>query len=194
MSSVSIDAEMMGRLVSEAQQGSRAAVEQLIREHDAWVRSAIYAVTGRADLVDDIVQQVWVRVWQHLGTLADPRQLRAWLYTVARNAAIDCSTTEQRQRAWLGRLADGVGGRSSTSTYCDGPFGAAAGNELQETLLRAVRSLPALYREPFVLRHLEDWSYAQIGEVLGLSVDTVETRLVRARRLLREMLQGKVEL
>jgi RNA polymerase sigma-70 factor (ECF subfamily) len=56
-----------------------------------------------------------------------------------------------------------------------------------------VQSLPALYREPFVLRHLQDWSYAEIGEVLGLTTETVETRLVRARRMLREMLQGKVE-
>ncbi len=191
MSSVSIDAEMMGRLVAQAQQGSRAAVERLIREHEAWVRSAIYAVTGRADLVDDILQQVWVRVWQHLGTLADPRQLRGWLYTIARNAAIDFSAAEQRQRALTGRLMVDV---PATDGRGDGPFGAAAGHELQETLLRAVRSLPAIYREPFVLRHLEDWSYAEIGEVLGLSVDTVETRLVRARRLLREMLQGKVEL
>jgi RNA polymerase sigma-70 factor (ECF subfamily) len=190
MSSVSIDAEMMGQLVAEAQQGSRAAVDRLIREHEAWVRSAVYAVAGRADLVDDIVQQVWVRVWQRLRTLEDPRQLRAWLYTVARNAAIDFCLAEQRQHALTDRLtADG--GRRSTATS---PFGAAAGNELQETLLRAVRSLPAIYREPFVLRHLEEWSYAQIGEVLGLSADTVETRLVRARRLLREMLQGKVEL
>jgi RNA polymerase sigma-70 factor (ECF subfamily) len=191
MSSVSIDAEMMGRLVAQAQQGSRTAVERLIREHEAWVRSAVYAVTGRADLVDDIVQQVWVRVWQHLGTLADPRQLRGWLYTIARNAAIDYSAAEQRHRALASRLTTdmpAIDGRGK------GPFGAAAGTELQETLLQAVRSLPAIYREPFVLRHLEDWSYAEIGEVLGLSVDTVETRLVRARRLLREMLQGKVEL
>jgi RNA polymerase sigma factor (sigma-70 family) len=193
MSSVSIDAEMMGRLVTQAQQGSRAAVERLIREHEGWVRSAVYAVTGRVDLVDDIVQQVWVRVWQHLASLADPRQLRGWLYRIARNAAIDVNAAEQRQRAFTGRLTTDGEDRGPTSTYEDG-FGAAAVSELQETLLRAVRSLPALYREPFVLRHLEDWSYAEIGEVLGVSVDTVETRLVRARRLLREMLRGKVEI
>jgi RNA polymerase sigma-70 factor (ECF subfamily) len=190
MSSVSIDAEMMGQLVAQAQQGSRLAVERLIREHEGWVRSAIYAVTGRADLVDDIVQQVWVRVWQHLGTLADPRQLRAWLYTVARNAALDFSAAEQRQRALASRLPADM---PAVDGHRKGPLGAAASSELQDTLLRAVRSLPAIYRVPFVLRHLEDWSYAQIGEVLALSVDTVETRLVRARRLLREMLQGKVE-
>ncbi len=191
MSTVAIDAEAMRQLVAEAQQGSRAAVERLIREHEPWVRSAIYAVTGRADLVDDIAQQVWVRVWQRLGTLANPVQLRAWLYAVARNTAIDAGLAEQRQRSVVERLE---GGFPRAQRDGEGPFAAAAGNELEETLLRAVQALPVIYREPFVLRHLEDWSYAEIGEVLGLSADTVETRLVRARRLLRESLQGKIEL
>jgi RNA polymerase sigma-70 factor (ECF subfamily) len=53
--------------------------------------------------------------------------------------------------------------------------------------------LPAIYREPFALRHLEGWTYAEIGTVLDLPLETVETRLVRARRLLREMLSGKVD-
>ena len=72
------------------------------------------------------------------------------------------------------------------------PLRAVEASETRETLLRAVQSLPALYREPFVLRHLENWSYAEIGELLGLPDETVETRLTRARRLLREMLHGKV--
>jgi RNA polymerase sigma-70 factor (ECF subfamily) len=190
MSSVSIDAETMRRLVADAQQGDRAAVDRLIREHEPWVRSAIYAVTGRADLVDDILQQVWVRVWQRLGTLEDPRQLRAWLFTIARHVAIDVCQAEQRQQALIGRLEAAAGTRERKG---ETPFGAAAGDEMRELLLRTVQALPAIYREPFVLRHLEDWSYAQIGEVLGLSVDTVETRLVRARRLLREMLRGKIK-
>lgn len=67
------------------------------------------------------------------------------------------------------------------------------GNETHRTLLGAIEALPAIYREPFALRHLEDWSYARIGEALGLPVETVETRLVRARRLLRESLKGKIE-
>jgi RNA polymerase sigma-70 factor (ECF subfamily) len=191
MSTVAIDTESVRQLVAQAQQGSRAAVERLIREHEPWVRSAIYAVTGRVDLVDDVVQQVWVRVWQRLGTLENPRQLRAWLYAVARNAAIDACLVEQRQQALTRPLEADA---RTPERRREGPFGAAAGHELQETLLRAVQALPVIYREPFVLRHLEDWSYAEIGEALGISVDTVETRLVRARRLLREMLQGKVEL
>jgi RNA polymerase sigma-70 factor (ECF subfamily) len=66
-----------------------------------------------------------------------------------------------------------------------------AAREEYEAMLAAIEALPPLYREPFVLKHVEGWSYAQIGEALGLPNDTVETRLVRARRLLRERLNGK---
>lgn len=189
MTDATVDVETAYALISEAQRGSRPAVDQLIREHQGWVRGVIYGTTGRRDLVDDVAQQVWTQAWQRLGSLNDPRRLRAWLYAIARNAAIDAAQDRQRRAALrLDHVAEGLG-----HTTSGGPVRSAVGSELRETLLRAVEALPALYREPFVLRHLEDWSYAKIGELLGLSVETVETRLVRARRLLREMLAGKVE-
>jgi len=189
MTETIVDVEMAHALVNEAQRGSRPAVDRLVRQHEGWVRGVIYGVTGRRDLVDDVAQQVWTQVWQRLGSLNDPRRLRAWLYTVARNAAIDASQDRRRKRALgLESVAERIG-----DVQTAGPVRLALGDELHETLLRAVEALPALYREPFVLRHLEDWSYAEIGELLNLSVETVETRLVRARRLLRETLNGKVE-
>jgi len=189
MTSATLDVEALRTLVSEAQQGSRPAADQLIRSHEGWVRSVIYGVAGRPDHIDDVAQQVWAQVWKRLGSLKDPARLRSWLYSIARNAAIDAGQARNRRRAvGLDEMADAFGDERTRT-----PARAAVGNELHATLLRAVQALPALYREPFVLRHLEDWSYAQIGELLGLPVETVETRLVRARRLLREMLKGKVE-
>ena len=189
MANATIDVDAGHALVSAAQRGSRQAADQLVREHEGWVRGVIYATTGRRELVDDVAQQVWTQVWQRIGSLNDPRRLRAWLYAVARNAAIDASQ-DRRRRSTVGLdyVADGLGDKPQRN-----PARTAINDELHETLLRAVEALPAIYREPFVLRHLEDWSYAQIGELLGLSVETVETRLVRARRLLREMLQDKVD-
>ncbi len=72
------------------------------------------------------------------------------------------------------------------------PHHAAISEEQRHLLIEAIRALPALYREPFSLRHVHGWSYREIGEVLDMPVDTVETRLVRARRQLREALKGKV--
>jgi RNA polymerase sigma-70 factor (ECF subfamily) len=189
MTNAIADVEAAHALVSAAQQGSRVAANRLVRQHDGWVRGVIYGITGRRDLVDDVAQQVWTQVWERLGSLNDPARLRAWLYSVARNAAIDASQ-ERRRRGAVGLdfVVDGLGDGPGRN-----PARQAVGDEVYATLLRAVEALPALYREPFVLRHLEDWSYAQIAELLGLSVEAVETRLVRARRLLREMLSGKVE-
>jgi RNA polymerase sigma-70 factor (ECF subfamily) len=191
MTSMTIDADCLRRLVADAQRGDRGAAERLIREHEGWVRSAIYAVTGRADLVDDIAQLVWTRVWRRLSTLENPRQLRTWLYSIAHNTALDARLAVRRRQARTAGL-DTVAGASDGKQ--SGPLRVLTGGELQHTLLEAVRELPAIYREPFVLRHLEDWSYAEIGQVLDLPVDTVETRLTRARRMLRETLRDRVEL
>lgn len=178
-----------GRLVTDAQRGNRKSAEKLVREHDGWVRGVIYGVTGRPDLVDDIAQQVWLQVWERLDSLKEPERLRSWLYAIARNAAIDINQAHRR-RSGLG--LDAVSdGRPDERTLT--PLRATTGDETQQILMRAVEALPALYREPFVLRHLEDWTYQEIGELLGLPVETVETRLVRARRLLREMLKGRVD-
>lgn len=189
MVSAILDTQAVGRLVVDARRGDRAAADRLIREHDRWVRSIVYAVSGRVDLVEDVAQQVWTQAWERLDSLRDPKRLRSWLYNIARNAAIDASIARKRRSATVSlevAWEPSDGGRSVN------PARAAISGEVYGDLVQAVQSLPALYREPFVLRHLEDWSYAQIGEVLSLSVEAVETRLVRARRMLREMLKGKV--
>jgi len=189
MADATVDAAMAQALIRAAQRGDRRALEQIVHAHEGWVRAVIYGTTGRRDLVDDVAQQVWAQVWQRLDSLHDPRRLRAWLYSIARHAALDAAQERQRRRAVaLDAVAETLGAQPG-----GGPVGGVACGELRETLLRAVEALPAIYREPFVLRHLADWSYARIADLLGLSVETVETRLVRARRLLREMLQGKIE-
>jgi RNA polymerase sigma-70 factor (ECF subfamily) len=188
--SATVDGEALRSLVAEVQRGDRPAADRLVREHDSWLRSVIYGVTGRADLVDDVIQQVWMQVWEGLDTLKDAGRLRSWLYAIARHAAIDAGMARKRREVLttsMERLPETDRSRDEIS-----PVQHAIGGELRTTLLRAVEGLPALYREPFALRHLEGWTYAQIGEVLELPVETVETRLVRARRLLREMLNGKV--
>jgi RNA polymerase sigma-70 factor (ECF subfamily) len=190
MTTAAIDIDVMRTLVCDAQRGSRLAADKLVREHDGWIRGVIYGVSGRPELVDDIAQQVWAQVWERLPSLKEPERLRSWLYAVARNAAIDYGQAQKR-RASL--ALDGVA-EAASDERSHNPARTTAGDELHRMMLRAVEALPALYREPFVMRHLEDWSYQEIGETLGLPLETVETRLVRARRLLREMLKGKVDI
>jgi len=171
-------------LITAARKGDRAALDAFVRRHDPWVRGIVYATVGRSASLDDIVQQVWTNVWRQIGTLADVKAWRGWLSTMARNAAIDAgekSVRERRRRVSLSR-ADAPASRRAS------PDEMVIRSEEHRRVLNAIHGLPAIYREPFILRHVEDWSYAQIAEALAMPVDTVETRLVRARRLLRAAL------
>jgi RNA polymerase sigma-70 factor, ECF subfamily len=172
------------RLIDAARRGERPALDALVRRNDRWVRSVVYATLGRSGLVDDVVQHVWTRVCEQLGSLVEPTRWRGWLYTMARNAAIDAGqkAARDRKRQTSVDSLDRLGDRQSD------PAQSVMQTEQHRRVLNAIRGLPPIYREPFLLRHLEDWSYAQIGEALSLPVDTVETRLVRARRLLRSAL------
>lgn len=189
MMAATANPEAVRRLVADAQRGDRLAADCLVREHDSWLRSVIYGIAGRADLVDDIAQQVWMQVWQRIDSLQDPRRLRPWLYAIARHVAIDVGGRERRRTDAAGPpLPD----EPAAPAAGVGPLQRAIGRETHEAVLEAIRALPAAYREPLVLRHLEDWSYAEIADVLGLPLDTVETRLTRARRMLREALAGRL--
>lgn len=175
-------------VVEAIQQGDGYALEELMRRQGRWVRGVIFAALGRLDEVDDVAQRVWAQVWREAGRLDDPGRWRPWLYRIARNAAVDAHRQHQRR----GRLLGGLIARWRSDRSSPPADRQADLDERQQAIFDAVAALPEIYREPFVLRHIEDWSYQQIGEALGLPVDTVETRLVRARRQLREKLAGKV--
>ncbi|MGB2986809.1 MAG: RNA polymerase sigma factor [Phycisphaerae bacterium] len=175
-------------VVEAVRAGDRYAFGELVQRHNGWVRGVIFGVLGGRDRVDDVTQQVWVTVWQRIGDLRDAKRWRPWLYRLARNAAIDAGRDATRRR------------NRSQTPVADLPLRAAGetpnqelvGREKHRVVLEAIRALPALYREPFVMRHLSGWTYSQIAEVMGMPVDSVETRLVRARRFLRESLKDKV--
>lgn len=174
-------------LIAAAQRGERSALDLFVRRHDQWVRRVVYANVGNASIVDDIVQQVWATVWQRIDSLADRDRWRGWLYRTAKNAAIDAGQRATRHRRRHPPLIeDGLPAAGRFE-----PVARAVRGESHQRVLGAIAGLPLIYREAFVLRHMEDWSYAKIAEALSLPIDTVETRLVRARRMLRQALRGE---
>jgi len=98
---------------------------------------------------------------------------------------VDAGREHSRRKRHTQRIADVADGGMTA------PAGESKGEHYQ-TILDAIRALPPIYREPFVLRHLQDWNYRQIADVMDLPIDTIETRLVRARRLLRATLKDRV--
>jgi len=171
-------------LVLAAQRREPAAMQMLVARDTRWVRAVIAGLLSDAQAVDDAVQDVWVRAWQQVSQLRDPQRWRAWLYRLARNVAADAGRRISRER----RISQPLEALGPTAAAAPRAEHVAERMEEHRRVLAAVQGLPALYREPLVLRYLEGWSYRQIGETLDVPTDTVETRLVRARRLLREAL------
>ena len=174
-------------VIEAIQQGDKFAFEDLVRRHGRWIRSVVFGVLGDRDVVDDVVQQVWTTVWRRIGALRDTRRWRSWLYRLSRNAALDAGRELTRRREQMRALI------AEAPRSVEKPDrGADDRAEKHAAALEAIKSLPALYREPFVLRHVNGWSYRQIAEAMDMPVDSIETRLVRARRMLRETLKGKL--
>ncbi len=169
--------------------GDGGALDELMQRHARWVRGVVYSVLGSVHELDDVVQQVWMTVWRRAHTLDDPARWKTWLYRLARNAAIDAGRKRTRQRGLWRRMTELV--QEAPSKQEVTAQRKLEVDEEHRRVLDAIQGLPVIYREPFVLRHMEDMSYREIADVMDLPIDTVETRLVRARRLLRELLGGR---
>ncbi len=180
------DIDAQQPVIEAIRQGDSYAMTEFVRHNERWVRGVIFGILGRTSDLDDVVQRVWIQVWREARRLEDLSRWRHWVYRIARNAATDVLRRRRREKDAIVRKAD-------TPADPGSPADARlAGREQEQLVLESIAALPEIYREPFVLKHMEDLSYKEIGELLGLPSDTVETRLVRARRLLREQLAGKV--
>ena len=175
-------------VIEAIRSGDRYAFQEFVCRRNRWVRGVIFGVLGNRECVDDVSQQVWSAVWQRIGELRDNRSWRPWLYRLARNAAVDAGREITRRRNVMRPLVKNVQERTNLPE----PDVALAKEEQNCEVLAAIQALPAIYREPFVLRHVNGWTYREIGEVMGLPVDSVETRLVRARRFLRDSLKDRI--
>jgi len=170
--------------------GDQEVLADIMERHGRWVRGVVFSVVGNAQDVEDVCQHVWLTVWRKADTLNDSRVWRNWLYRTARNASIDMLRKRKRRKNLWQRVVD--------MTH---PADAGTPSQTQKRMviredyqaaLNAIADLPEIYRQPFVLRHMEGWSYKQIAQAMEMPVDTVETRLVRARRMLRQKLtEGK---
>ncbi|MDY7108485.1 MAG: RNA polymerase sigma factor [Planctomycetota bacterium] len=178
-------------LIQRARSGDRRAQEDLWRAHRRWVAAIILAHRPRAVDVDDLMQEAAVKFLSKLPTLRDPGAFRPWLRRIVINL---CRGAARGPKPPL-HLADEArvepgdtsGDRVTPPASPSGPSSQiAARREAARRLLEQAMTLPPEYREPLLLRCVRSLTYQQIGEILELPVTTVETRLARARRMLRD--------
>jgi RNA polymerase sigma factor (sigma-70 family) len=168
-------------LAVRCQLGERDAFDELIARWHGPLWSYVRRVTGEDDAAQDLVQDVWLRVIRGIGRLREPSRLRPWLFGIARRTVVD---------RWRARYADLV---DSDVDPAGLPVELPA-SDLEDDLAALqdeLGRLPLLEREAVSLFYLRELSLAEVAEVLGVPEGTVKSRLFRARRSLRRMLEAK---
>lgn len=167
-------------LVCAAQRRDKKALQLLLTRNWPWLKGLVYSIVSDAGEVDDVLQDICVRVITKIDTLREPERFRPWLAVLARRQAL---RHRQRRAQKPVRLSKEI-----AETQCDESAQRLLENmELQEKyeqILDAVRMLPDKYREIFMLKYSSDLTYAQMAEILDIPVTTLQIRLVRARRMI----------
>ncbi len=187
---------VVGRvLVARAVAGEAEAVQELWREHRRWVAAVILAHKPREADVEDLLQDVAMTFVRSIGQLRDHATLKPWLRTVAINAALASGRQATRRRegmAWkVGSSGNTQPGEAGGGPGERSPDDSAGSTEESRRVLLLAERLPDGYREPLILKCVRGMSYREIGVMMDLPETTVETRIARGRRMLRELASQK---
>lgn len=162
--------------------GDEASLQALWRRHRRWVAAILLAHKPRWADLDDLLQEVALAVVRKMHELRDPGAVRPWLRTVAINAA------HAAGRSGAKRARDtGLGEEESHADRRRPAEGGSGVPEAGRRLMELAMTLPDGYREPLILKAVHNLSYREIGQILGLPETTIETRIARGRRQLREL-------
>ena len=172
------------KLVHQCIDGDPTAFEQLVREHMNTVLGLAFNYMGDFSVAEDIAQETFTQAFQSLSSLREASLFKVWLLKIARNKCIDAI---RRNPRWVSLdqsrdLQKEVLQRSAASYEEKAPF-------TEEDLLAVVHSLREDYREIFLMKHIDNLSYREISNVLGMTVSAVGEKLYRVRSMIREKLE-----
>ena len=168
-------------LAVRCQLGERAAFDDLIRRWAGPLRRHVFRVAGNAELADELVQEIWLRMLQGIGRLREPDKFRPWLFGIAHRCMMD------QLRVRYASPTDAVVSAEEIAAEAPAEDRELVARELGRGMLR----LPAAERDVLSLFYLEELSLSDVASVLAVPVGTVKSRLFRARNLLRRELIGE---
>jgi RNA polymerase sigma-70 factor (ECF subfamily) len=198
-------AETQATLLERARGGDEHAFGELVQAHHGELRAHCYRMLGSIQDAEDAVQNALLRAWRGLARFEERSTVRAWLYSIATNTALDVASHRSRRELPVGfgpagsaadLYADPVTGpvwlEPCPPSWLDGAAGAAtpeARYEQRESVELAfmvmLQQLPPLQRAALVLRDVLGFSAAEVSDQLGLSVAAANSALQRARAAAR---------
>jgi RNA polymerase sigma-70 factor (ECF subfamily) len=165
-------------------------LDELIGRYQYRLPRYLWTLTGNREAAEDLFQETWIRVLEK-GHQYNPRwRFEAWLFSIARNLAIDLLRRRQPEslEALLNPSEEGAA-RERPDRESATPFETVAAGEQSERVKGVLRRLPPDAREVLVLRFQEDMDLSEIAEVVRAPLSTVKSRLYRGLEAFRNLLE-----
>jgi RNA polymerase sigma-70 factor, ECF subfamily len=184
------------RIARGLRQRDVALLHELVDQYQfRLVRYLIYLLGRRDAVVDDLVQETWLRVLEHGRSYNGRSRFEPWLFTIARNLTMD--HLRKRRIVSLDSSSDSSDQPEqhreppSLVSSAPSPFELAARTEEAHRIAHTLQSLESIYREALVLRFQEELSLQEISAVMGVPLTTVSSRIYRGLATLRAQMEGE---
>lgn len=181
------------RLMCLVAEGDTASFESLVERHQALVAGTVARMLASNADVEDITQQVFIRVWKSAGRYVARAKFTTWLLKITRNLVFNEMRRAKRHPHLPIQIDPDADELPLKDETTETPDATLLQRELQRAIEDAIGQLPETQRMALVLRRYEELSYEEIADILELSLPAVKSLLFRARTELRERLKGYLE-
>jgi len=166
-------------LIEQCLAGDQAAWEQIVRQNWRKVFNVAYKFVGKHDEAEDLTQDIFLKIFKALKSFDRRANFQTWIISISRNLCIDHYRSVRKERQTIARDVDSNDLQPATSDR--GPYAQAEHQDLRAQLRQALETLPITLRTAVVLRDLQELSYQEIADRLGLPEGTVKSRINRGR-------------
>ena len=166
-------------LIEQCLAGDQVAWEQIVRQNWRKVFNVAYKFVGKHDEAEDLTQDNFLKIFKALSTFDRRANFQTWIISISRNLCIDHYRSVRKERQTIARDVDSNDLQPATTER--GPYAQAEHQDLRAQLRQALETLPITLRTAVVLRDLQELSYQEIADRLGLPEGTVKSRINRGR-------------
>jgi len=184
-------------LIQRCRADERAAHDELYHRFRRQVAGNLYRVLGDRSDLEDLVQEVFIRVYRHIHRFDRTKKFSTWVYTIASNLAKNELRNRSRNPLVLFQTIKGNWDDEDRPLQFEDttarPDDLFRKRHLRELVEETVAKLPEHHRQVFVLRELEGKSYEEIADITDCNLGTVKSRLNRARNAFASIIEPKID-
>lgn len=173
-------------IINQASTGDRAACSALVNKYRDALIAYISNIVPNHEDAEDICQESFQKCFNNLSSYNHKYAFSTWLYTIAQNTSFDFLRKNRIPSAATLSEAE-VNAQKKTSNTALSPEDVMINNQAIENVLKAIQKMPPIYRRVSELRFIQDYPLEEISKELNLPLNTVKTRVSRAKKLLNEI-------